>query len=151
MAKLHRHESGLDIDYRRVSVEELSEQEPGEYDLIACLEVLEHLPSPQSVIDACRKLLKPGGDVFCATINRNPKSYLFAIVGAEYILKLLPRGTHDYDKLIKPSELSHWLRESGFDVRDITGMTYNPLTGVYKLSRDTDVNYLVHARLGGDA
>lgn len=145
MARLHKHESGLDIDYRNITVEELSENEPGEYDVITCLEMLEHVPDPESIIAACRKLLKPDGDLFVATINRNPKSYLLAIIGAEYVLGLLPRGTHRYEKLIKPSELAVWLRHTGFSINDITGMTYNPVTGIYKLSRDTDVNYLVHA------
>ncbi|MEX2489455.1 MAG: bifunctional 2-polyprenyl-6-hydroxyphenol methylase/3-demethylubiquinol 3-O-methyltransferase UbiG [Pseudomonadales bacterium] len=145
VAKLHKHESGLEIDYRNITVEELSENEPGEYDVITCLEMLEHVPDPESIIAACRKLLKPDGDLFVATINRNPKSYLLAIIGAEYVLGLLPRGTHRYEKLIKPSEMAVWLRHTGFRINDITGMTYNPVTGIYKLSRDTDVNYLVHA------
>lgn len=145
VAKLHKHESGLDIDYRNITVEALSEDEPGEYDVITCLEMLEHVPDPESIIAACRKLLKPDGDLFVATINRNPKSYLLAIIGAEYVLGLLPRGTHRYEKLIKPSEMAVWLRHAGFRISDITGMTYNPVTGIYKLSRDTDVNYLVHA------
>lgn len=151
VAKLHRHESNLDIDYRRIAVEELADEEPGEYDVIACLEFLEHVPNPASIIDACRKLLKPDGDLFLATINRNPKAYLLAIIGAEYVLKLLPRGTHDYAKLIKPSELAEWLRASGFHLTDVTGMTYNPITDVYKLSSDTDVNYLVHATVADEA
>jgi len=145
VAKLHKHESGLDIDYRNITVEELSEQEPGEYDVITCLEMLEHVPDPASVIAACRKLLKADGDLFLATINRNPKSYVLAIIGAEYVLGLLPRGTHRYEKLIKPSELAAWLRHADFRIKDITGMTYNPITDSYKLSSDTDVNYLVHA------
>jgi len=147
VARLHRHESNLDIDYRKISVEELAGEEPGEYDVITCLEFLEHVPDPASIIKACRQLLKPGGHLFLATINRNPKSYLFAVIGAEYILNLLPRGTHNYARLIKPSELGKWLRDAGFTMNDLTGMTYNPLTGVYRLSRDTDVNYLVHATL----
>ncbi|MBD3645972.1 MAG: bifunctional 2-polyprenyl-6-hydroxyphenol methylase/3-demethylubiquinol 3-O-methyltransferase UbiG, partial [Pseudomonadales bacterium] len=147
VAKLHRHESNLDIEYRKITAEALAEEQPGEYDVVTCLEMLEHVPDPGSVIDACRKLLKPGGHLFIATINRNPKSYLFAIIGAEYVLKLLPRGTHHYEKLIRPSELAEWLRESDFVLDDITGMTYNPITDVYRLSRDTDVNYLVHAKV----
>lgn len=147
VAKLHKHESGLEIDYQNITVEALSDKQPGEYDVITCLEMLEHVPDPESIIAACRKLLKPEGDLFVATINRNPKSYLLAIIGAEYVLKLLPRGTHRYEKLIKPSELDSWLRRNGFKTEDITGMTYNPVTGIYKLGRDTDVNYLVHASL----
>jgi 2-polyprenyl-6-hydroxyphenyl methylase/3-demethylubiquinone-9 3-methyltransferase len=110
------------------------------------MEMLEHVPNPQSVINACRRLLKPDGELFLSTINRNPKAYALAVIGAEYILKLLPRGTHDYDKFIKPSELARWLREAGFDVQDMAGLSYNPLTEVYALTQDTAVNYLVHAK-----
>lgn len=145
VAKLHRHESGLDIDYRQTTVEALAGELPGSFDIVTCLEMLEHVPDPASVIGACKTLLKPGGQLFLSTINRNPKSYVFAIIGAEYILNLLPRGTHDYEKLIKPSELAGMLRDHGFSVMDVTGMTYNPLTRTYKLGRDTDVNYLMQA------
>ncbi len=146
VAKLHRHESNLWVDYELTTIEELAEQDVEPFDVITCLEMLEHVPDPTSVIRQCRKLLKDDGHLFLSTINRNPKSYLFAIVGAEYILNLLPRGTHDYDKLIKPSELVAGCREAGFSVEDITGMTYNPITQVYKLGRDIDVNYLAWAR-----
>ena len=145
VAKLHCLESGVKVDYRRMTAEELAEEEPGTYDVVTCLEMLEHVPEPASVIKALYKLVKPGGQVFMSTINRNPKAWLFAIAGAEYILKMLPKGTHDFDKFIRPSELSRWLRDSGLDLQNLTGMTYNPLTGHYKLGRDTDVNYLAHA------
>jgi len=144
VARLHLLESGQDVDYRRIPVEELAEEMPGRFDVVTCMEMLEHVPDPASVIAACATLVKPGGHVFFSTINRNPKSYLFAIVGAEYVLRMLPRGTHDFAKFIRPSELSRWTREAQLDTHDITGMTYNPLTGVYKLDpRDVDVNYMV--------
>ena len=144
VARLHLLESGQDVDYRRIPVEELAEEMPGRFDIVTCMEMLEHVPDPASVIAACATLVKPGGHVFFSTINRNPKSYLFAIVGAEYVLRMLPRGTHDFAKFIRPSELSRWTREAQLDTHDITGMTYNPLTGVYKLDpRDVDVNYMV--------
>ncbi len=145
VAKLHRHESGLDIDYRKMTIEELSESGCEPFDVITCLEMLEHVPRPGQVIGHCARMLKPGGHLFLSTINRNPKSWLLAVVGAEYILNLLPRGTHDYEKFLKPSEISAWLREHDLQLTDITGMTYNPLTGKYRLSDDVDVNYLVHA------
>jgi len=144
VARLHLLESGQEVDYRRISVEELAAEIPGHFDVVTCMEMLEHVPDPASVVMACATLVKPGGQVFFSTINRNPKSYLFAIVGAEYVLRLLPRGTHDFAKFIRPSELTRWMRAAGLDSRDITGMTYNPLTGVYKLDpRDVDVNYMV--------
>lgn len=146
VAKLHRIESGLDIDYQLATVEEYAASGPGQFDIITCLEMLEHVPDPGSVIRTCRSLLKDDGHLFLSTINRNPKSYLFAVVGAEYILKLLPRGTHDYDKLIRPSELAAWCRDAGLQVLDFTGMTYNPLTKIYRLGSDIDVNYLAHTR-----
>ncbi|MBL4583990.1 MAG: bifunctional 2-polyprenyl-6-hydroxyphenol methylase/3-demethylubiquinol 3-O-methyltransferase UbiG [Pseudomonadales bacterium] len=145
VAKLHTKESGFDIDYRLTTIEELAEQEPETYDIVACMEMLEHVPDPSSVIRACAKALKPGGTIYFSTISRNAKAYLFAIVAAERILKLLPKGTHDYNKLIKPSELARWARQADLQPRDITGMVYNPLTKRYSLSRDTSVNYLVHA------
>jgi 2-polyprenyl-6-hydroxyphenyl methylase/3-demethylubiquinone-9 3-methyltransferase len=147
VARLHAHESGLAeaIDYQKSTVEEFAASHAGEFDVVTCLELLEHVPSPGSVIAACRRLLKPGGHLFLSTINRNPKSYLFAVLAGEYVLRLLPRGTHNYAKFIKPAELAGFLRESGFDLRDLTGMTYNPVTRVYRLGRDTDVNYLAHA------
>ena len=144
VAKLHALESGLEINYRQMPVEELAEQEPASYDVVTCLEMLEHVPDPASVIRACMQLVKPGGKVFFSTLNRNPKSYAFAIIGAEYLLRLLPAGTHDYAKFIKPSELSQWCREAGLRVTDMTGMVYNPLTRIYKLKdNDVSVNYLM--------
>ena len=146
VAKLHLHESQLDVDYRQITIEELVEETPEKYDVITCLEMLEHVPDPGSVIRSCRALLQDDGELFLSTINRNPKAYLFAIVGAEYILKLLPKGTHDYDKLITPAELASYCRQADLTVQDLTGMTYNPLTKVYRLGRDVDVNYLAWAR-----
>jgi 2-polyprenyl-6-hydroxyphenyl methylase/3-demethylubiquinone-9 3-methyltransferase len=145
VARLHALESDLDIAYIKTTVEEYAESHPGEFDIITCLEMLEHVPSPDSVIASCKKLLKPGGNLFLSTINRNPKAYLSAIIGAEYVLQLLPKGTHDFAKLIRPSELARWIRQSGLELMDITGMTFNPITRVYRLAPDTDVNYLVHA------
>ncbi|MBT7369186.1 MAG: bifunctional 2-polyprenyl-6-hydroxyphenol methylase/3-demethylubiquinol 3-O-methyltransferase UbiG, partial [Gammaproteobacteria bacterium] len=145
VAKLHRHESGVEIDYELTTIEELAATSPEPFDVITCLEMLEHVPDPGSVISACRKLLKDDGDLFLSTINRNPKSYLFAVVGAEYVLNLLPRGTHDYDKLITPAELAGYCRDAGFSIQDLTGMTYNPFSRKYKLGRDVDVNYLAWA------
>jgi 2-polyprenyl-6-hydroxyphenyl methylase/3-demethylubiquinone-9 3-methyltransferase len=150
VARLHQFESNLEIDYQLTSIEALSDaldaEQAGTFDVITCMEMLEHVPNPQSVINACRRLLKPDGELFLSTINRNPKAYALAVIGAEYILKLLPRGTHDYDKFIKPSELARWLREAGFDIQDMAGLSYNPLTEVYALTQDTAVNYLVHAK-----
>jgi 2-polyprenyl-6-hydroxyphenyl methylase/3-demethylubiquinone-9 3-methyltransferase len=146
VARLHGLESGVEVDYRQMTVEALAEQEAGSYDVVTCLEMLEHVPQPASVVAACARLLKPGGHLFLSTINRNPKAFLFAIVGAEHILKLLPKGTHEYKKFIKPSELTHYVRQAGLDFQDITGMTYNPLLKNYKLARDVDVNYLMHAK-----
>lgn len=143
VARLHLLESGLDIDYRQVSVEQLAAEQQGEYDLITCMEMLEHVPDPASVIQACAKLVKPGGQLVFSTLNRNPKSYLFAIIGAEYILRLLPKGTHDFNKFIRPSELDSWLRQAGLTSSDIIGLIYNPLTGSYKLDQNVDVNYMV--------
>ena len=145
VARLHQHESDVSIDYQLITVEDYAEQHAGEFDIITCLEVLEHVPDPRSVIAACRRLLKADGKLFLSTINRNPKAYLLAVLGAEYFLKMLPRGTHDYARFIKPSELATWLRKERFNLQDVTGMTYNPLTKTYKLSTDTDVNYLAYA------
>ncbi len=145
VAKLHQKESGVKVDYRRVSAEELAREQPGAYDVVTCLEMLEHVPEPTSTVAACARLVKPGGQVFFSTINRNPKSFLFAIVGAEYVLKLLPRGTHEYLKFIKPSELERMCRHAGLTLREFTGMHYNPLTRHYSLGPGVDVNYLVHA------
>ena len=145
VAELHLLESRLAVDYEAVSPEALAARDPGRYDVVTCLEVLEHVPDPASTVRACARLAKPGGELFFATINRNPKAYLFAIVGAEYVLRLLPRGTHDYARFIKPSELARWCRDAGLDVPGLVGMTYNPLTRIFALGRDTDVNYIVHA------
>jgi len=150
VARLHAQESGLTIDYRQVTAEALADQEAGQYDIVTCLEMLEHVPDPASVIRACATLVKPGGHVYFSTINRNPKAYVFAIVGAEYLLKLLPKGTHDYRKFIRPSELSRWMRTASLELKTLTGMTYNPLTKTYKLDpNDVSVNYLLHARQVG--
>ena len=144
VARLHLLESGEEVEYRQIPVEELAARQPGEFDVVTCMEMLEHVPDPASVVNACTQLVKPGGYVFFSTLNRNPKSYLFAIVAAEYLLRMLPKGTHDYAKFIRPSELNQWIREADLTTLDISGMTYNPLTGAYKLHpRDVDVNYLV--------
>lgn len=146
VAKLHLLESGNKVDYRHIAAEELAKEKPNHYDIVTCMEMLEHVPDPESIVHSCAKLTKPGGWVFFSTLNRNPKSYLYAVIGAEYILNLLPRGTHDYAKLIKPSELARMARGGGLDVEAITGMTYNPLTQVYSLVRDTSVNYIMAYR-----
>jgi 2-polyprenyl-6-hydroxyphenyl methylase/3-demethylubiquinone-9 3-methyltransferase len=143
VAQLHLLESGLAIDYRLASAEDFSIQNEARFDVVTCMELLEHVPAPASTVAACAKLAKPGGRVFFSTINRNPKSYLFAVLGAEYVLKLLPRGTHDYARFVRPSELSHWCRASGLEPIELKGMTYNPLTGAYRLGEDCDVNYLL--------
>lgn len=147
VAKLHGLESGVKVDYQRITVEELAADpaHAGQYDVVTCLEMLEHVPQPDSVIRACAAMLKPGGHLFVSTINRNPKSFLFAIVGAEYVLNMLPKGTHEWRKFIRPSEMSDHLRHAGLEIRDLTGMTYNPITKSYRLGRDVDVNYLMHA------
>lgn len=146
VAKLHLLESGRRVNYRRISVEELACEQPDHYDVVTCMELLEHVPDPQSVVAACARLVKSGGWVFLSTLNRNPKSYLSAIIGAEYVLKLLPRGTHDFEKFIKPSELAQFCRNAGLNVADIIGMSYNPLNRVYSLGSDTDVNYMIACR-----
>ena len=145
VAKLHGLESGIKNTYEQITVEALAEFEPASYDIVTCLEMLEHVPQPESVIHACAKLLKPGGSLFLSTINRNPKAYLFAIVGAEHLLKMLPKGTHDFKKFIRPSELGSYVRNAGLEFKDVTGMTYNPLLKEYKLGNDVDVNYLMYA------
>jgi len=147
VAELHTHESQVFPEYRISTIEELVNKNTELFDVITCLEMLEHVPSPESVISSCYKLLKPDGHIFFSTINRNPKSYLFAIIGAEHVLKLLPKGTHQYSKLIKPSELASWCRKYGFSVKDFTGMVFNPFFDSYKLSSDVSVNYLAHARI----
>ena len=146
VAKLHAKENQLQIDYELISAEELAQREPASYDIVTCLEMLEHVPQPDKIVAACSQLIKPGGDVFFSTINRNPKAYLFAIIGAEYILNLLPKGTHDYSKLIRPSELDRWNRATGLNTQDLSGMSYNPITGKYWIGSDVSVNYLVHAK-----
>lgn len=143
VAKLHLKESQLEVDYQKISVEELAEQAPHSFDTVLCMEMLEHVPHPDLIIKACEKLVKPGGNVFFSTINRNIKSYLFAIVGAEYILNLLPKGTHDHDKFIKPSELSFWARQNNLTTLNVTGMQYNPISKAYSLGQDTQVNYIM--------
>jgi 2-polyprenyl-6-hydroxyphenyl methylase/3-demethylubiquinone-9 3-methyltransferase len=147
VAMLHAMESGCaNVDYRETSAEALAAESPGKYDVVTCMEMLEHVPDPSSVVAACARLAKPGGWVFFSTINRNPKAFLFAIVGAEYVLNLLPRGTHEYAKLIRPSELARWCRDAGLQVLHTRGMEYNPLTRRYRLSGDTSVNYLFACR-----
>jgi 2-polyprenyl-6-hydroxyphenyl methylase / 3-demethylubiquinone-9 3-methyltransferase len=141
VAELHLLESGLPVSYRKISAEELSATRPAAYDVVTCMELLEHVPDPSSTVAACAKLLKPGGRAFFSTINRNPKSYLFAVIGAEYLLKMLPKGTHDYARFIRPSELSRWCRDAGLGSIELKGMTYNPLTNVYRLGENCDVNY----------
>ena len=144
VAKLHLHESKLDIDYQLITAEEYAQQNAGEFDIVTCLEMLEHVPDAASIVAAAASLLKPDGHLFFSTINRNPKAFVLAILGAEYILNMIPRGTHDYKKFIKPSELASAVRANQMEVIDITGMTYNPLTRHYRLGRDVDVNYLMH-------
>lgn len=146
VAMLHRLESGAQVEYRHVAAETLAEESPEAFDVVTCMEMLEHVPDPASVVRACAKLVRPGGWVFFSTINRNPKSFLFAIIGAEYVLRLLPRGTHEFAKFIRPSELAGFCRDAALSVADLTGMTYNPITKVYSLGRDVDVNYLIAAR-----
>jgi len=143
VAALHLHESRLAVDYQKTSVEDFAAAHAGAFDVVTCMELLEHVPQPASMVAACARLVRPGGHVFFSTINRNPKSYLFAVVGAEYVLGLLPRGTHDYQRFIKPSELSRWARAAGLGIREMTGMTYNPITRRYRLGSDCDVNYLL--------
>ena len=147
VAQLHLLESGRSVDYRLTTVEALAAERPRSYDTVTCMELLEHVPDPHSTVDACARLLRAGGSAFFSTINRNPKSYLYAIIGAEYVLRLLPRGTHDYAKFLKPSELAAMCRAAGLDVASLIGMTYNPISRSYALEPDTDVNYIIHCRL----
>jgi 2-polyprenyl-6-hydroxyphenyl methylase/3-demethylubiquinone-9 3-methyltransferase len=142
VARLHQYESGVEVDYRCITAEQLATAQPASFDVVTCLEMLEHVPDPASIIRACAQLVKPGGQVFFSTLNRNPKSYLFAILGAEYLLRLLPKGTHDYRKFIRPSEMDDWARQAGLVLDDLTGMSYNPLSAEYRLGRNVDVNYL---------
>ena len=144
VAMLHLFESRLDVNYEEISAESLAQREPGQYDALTCMEMLEHVPDPASTVSACAQLVRPGGHVFFSTLNRNPKSYLFAVIGAEYILRLLPRGTHDYAKFLKPSELARHCRAAGLTLKSVIGMSYNPLTQVYALNNDASVNYLVN-------
>jgi len=146
VAKLHLLESGKQVAYRKIAVEAMAAEQPGQFDVVTCMEMLEHVPDPASVIAACAKLVKPDGWVFFSTLNRNPKSYLFAVLGAEYVLNLLPRGTHDYAKFIKPSELAQSCRHAGLNVTDLIGLSYNPLSKIYALGKDTDINYMVACR-----
>jgi len=147
VARLHQLESGVEVTYHQSTAEDFADAHAGTFDVVCCLEMLEHVPDPGAVIEACARLVKPGGDLFFSTINRNPKAFLFAIVGAEHILRLLPAGTHEYEKFIRPSELAQWIRDAGLLRGDMTGLTYNPLTRRYRLVRqDVSVNYMVHAR-----
>ncbi len=144
VARLHLKETGVSVEYRKIAAEDLAQQQPAGFDVVTCLEMLEHVPDPASTVAACVRLVKPGGSVFFSTLNRNPKSWLMAIVGAEYLLRLLPRGTHDYTKFIKPSELARMCRDAGLTLREFTGMHYQPLTGRYSLGPGVDVNYLAY-------
>lgn len=149
VARLHKLESGVELDYRQITVEALAEEMPQQFDVVTCMEMLEHVPDPASVISACARLVKPGGQVFLSTLNRNPKSYLFAIVGAEYLLRMLPRGTHDFAKFIRPSEMEGWTRHAGLELVELTGMSYNPFSKQYRLGKDLDVNYMASCRKPG--
>ncbi|MEI6612104.1 bifunctional 2-polyprenyl-6-hydroxyphenol methylase/3-demethylubiquinol 3-O-methyltransferase UbiG [Polynucleobacter sp.] len=146
VAELHALEVGTNLTYRAISAEALADEQPAQYDVVTCMEMLEHVPDPASVVRACAKLCKPGGTLFFSTLNRSPKSYLFAIIGAEYILKLLPKGTHEYAKFIKPSELVAFTRHAGLEMLGMKGLSYNPLTQIYSLSDDVDVNYMIAVR-----
>jgi 2-polyprenyl-6-hydroxyphenyl methylase/3-demethylubiquinone-9 3-methyltransferase len=152
VARLHAEQEGVEhIEYRQIPVEQLAEEQAGQYDVVTCMEMLEHVPNPASIIEACHKLVKPGGHVFFSTINRNPKAYLFAIIGAEYVLRMLAKGTHDYQKFIKPSELAHDIRGARLKLKDMTGLHYNPLTKRYWLAPNVDVNYMVYTVKEGAA
>ena len=144
VAKLHLLESGLDVNYQKITAEEFAQSNAETFDIVTCMEMLEHVPEPSSIIKSCSKLVKPQGRVFFSTINRNPKSYFFAIVGAEYVLNLLPKGTHNYEKFIRPSEIDIWARRNNLSISSMIGMTYNPITKKYKLEKDVSVNYLTH-------
>ena len=144
VAQAHAAQHQLDIDYRHISLEDLAAEMPNHFDVVTCMEMLEHVPDPGAIVQACAALTKPGGHVFFSTINRNPKAYVMAIVGAEYVMKLVPKGTHEYLKFIKPSELSAWSRQAGLNVRNVSGMSVNPLSMHFKITKDVDVNYFVH-------
>jgi len=146
IARLHSLESGVPVSYQAISAEQMADEHPGEFDVVTCMEMLEHVPDPPAIVRACAALVKPGGWVFLSTLNRNPKSFLYAIVGAEYMLRLLPRGTHSYEQFIRPSELSAAVRAAGMQPVQMRGMTYNPITDHYTLSHDTSVNYLMAAQ-----
>jgi len=144
VAELHRLESGASVNYRLIEVEALAQEQPESFDVVTCMEMLEHVPDPAAVVRACATLVKPGGHVFFSTLNRNPKSYLFAVIGAEYVLNMLPKGTHEYAKFIKPSELAEWAREASLTVSGMRGMSYNPMRKHYSLGTDVSVNYIMH-------
>ena len=144
VAKIHGLESGVNVDYQKTTAEQMAEQSPEAFDVVTCMEMLEHVPDPSQTVASCARLAKSGGDIFFSTINRNPKSFLFAIIGAEYVLNLLPRGTHEYRSFIRPSELESWARHAGLSLKNIVGMTYNPFSKKYSLGNDVDVNYLMH-------
>lgn len=146
VAQLHSLESGVSVEYRCVAVEDLADEAAGSFDVVTCMEMLEHVPDPESVVRSCARLVKPGGWVFFSTLNRNAKAYLLAVVGAEYVLNMLPRGTHEYARFLKPSELSRMARNAGLEIGNVSGMSYNPLTRIYALGDDTQVNYLMATR-----
>jgi 2-polyprenyl-6-hydroxyphenyl methylase/3-demethylubiquinone-9 3-methyltransferase len=146
VARLHLLESGEKVDYRKIPAEHMADEMPASFDAVTCLEMLEHVPEPASIVAACARLVKPGGQVFFSTLNRNPKAYLLAVVGAEYVLNMLPKGTHDYAKFIKPSELARWCKQSGLEPEEVIGLSYNPFTQGYSLGADSSVNYLLRAR-----
>ena len=148
VADLHSLESGVTVRYEKIAAEDMALREPGTFDVVTCMEMLEHVPDPAAIVRACAQLVKPGGHVFFSTINRNPKAYLFAIIGAEYLLRLLPRGTHDFAKFIQPAELGQFIRNAGLELDGIRGMTYNPITRVYSLNQDTSVNYMMACHRG---
>lgn len=145
VARLHQLESGANVNYRCIAVEQLAAEQPQHYDVVTCMEMLEHVPDPASIVASCAALVKPGGQVFFSTLNRNLKAYLLAVIGAEYVLNMLPKGTHEYEKFIKPSELSRWCRRAGLQVEEVIGMSYNPLSKIYALSPDVSVNYIIRA------